>query len=111
MQILRIREAFIVGMVTKENKEENLPTTSCSSILVAGRNSKKKHQLPKYESTARTNRKRCTACYRKVQENEGAGNARKKVKGVMTYCKNCEGMPKTCLECFNEKHYSLPATT
>ena len=77
MQMLRFREALIVGMVTKQNKEENLPTTSCSSISVAGRNSEQKHQLSKYECTDRTNRKRCTACYRKVQENEGAGNARK----------------------------------
>ena len=44
------------------------------------------------------------ACYRKAQENEGAENARKKAKRLMTYCKNCEGMPIMCLECFNEKH-------
>ena len=102
--MLRFREALIAGMVTKQNKEENLPTTSCLSISVAGRNSKKKHLLSKYESTAQTNRKRCTAYYRKVQENEGAGNTRKKAKRVMTYSKNCEGMPKMCLECFNKKH-------
>ena len=42
MQMLRFREALIAGMVTKQNKEENLPPTSCSSISVAGRNSKKK---------------------------------------------------------------------
>ena len=42
MQMLRFWEALIAGMVTKQNKEENLPTTSCSSTSVAGRNSKKK---------------------------------------------------------------------
>ena len=39
--MLRFREALIAGMVTKQNKEKNLPRTSCSSISVAGRNSKK----------------------------------------------------------------------
>ena len=86
--MLRFREALIAGMVTKRNEEENLPTTSGSSVSVAGRNSKQRHQLSRYEGTDRTNRKRCTACYRKVQENEGAENARKKVKLVMTYRKN-----------------------
>ena len=43
MQMLRFREALIAGMVTKQNKEENLPTTSCSSVSVARRNSKQKH--------------------------------------------------------------------
>ena len=104
MQMLRFWEALIAGMVTKQNEEENLPITSASSVSVAGRNSNQKHQLSRYEGTAPANRKQCTACYRKVQENEGAGNARKKAKREMTYCKNCEEMPITCFECFNEKH-------
>ena len=29
---------------------------------------------------------------------------KKKAKREMTYCKDCEGMPTTCLDCFNEKH-------
>ena len=102
--MLRFREALITGMVTKQNEEENLLTTSGSFVSVSGRNSKQKDQLSRYEGTARTNRKRCTACYRKVQENKGAENAQKKAKRVMTYCKNCEGMPTMCLESFNEKH-------
>ena len=62
MQKLRFWRALIAGMATKQNEEENLPTTSGSSVSVAGRNSKQKHRLSRYERTAGTNRKRCTAC-------------------------------------------------
>lgn len=60
-----------------------------------------KHTFCKTEGSARKGRKYCRGCYDKKVRGEIQKN---KVKKVTTYCKNCPGEPRFCLECFNQKH-------
>jgi hypothetical protein len=60
------------------------------------------HHMGKYKGTERQNRKRCTACYKKIQREKGCKEARAKAKRVCTFCEDCVGQPPMCLPCFNK---------
>lgn len=62
----------------------------------------KKHVFDKLPGSARVGRKYCRGCYKKKLKNEIPKN---KVKKVSSFCKNCPGQPRYCLECFNISHY------
>ena len=65
------------------------------------------HRLEKFterDSTNRLKRKRCSLCYIEMKKGSSRENASKKAKKVSTYCKDCEGQPAYCLECFTKHH-------
>lgn len=59
------------------------------------------HVFAKLDCKARENRKYCKGCYKKKQDGLIDKN---KIKKVITYCEQCEGNPRYCLECFNTFH-------
>lgn len=61
----------------------------------------KTHQFAKMDCKARENRRYCKGCYKKKIDGIIEKN---KVKKVTTYCIQCEGNPRYCLECFNQHH-------
>ncbi|KAI4455710.1 transposase is4 [Holotrichia oblita] len=65
--------------------------------------SMRSHVLDKLDCKARENRKYCRGCYKKKMDGVIDKN---KVKKVITYCVQCEGNPRYCLECFNYLHKS-----
>ena len=66
------------------------------------------HHLEKFterDSTNRLKRKRCSSCYSEMKKSVSRENASKKAKKVSTYCRDCEGQPAYCLDCFTKHHH------
>ncbi|XP_063913566.1 piggyBac transposable element-derived protein 4-like [Zophobas morio] len=61
----------------------------------------KTHQFTRLDCKARENRRSCKGCYQKKVDGIIEKN---KVKKVTTYCQQCDGNPRYCLECFNLYH-------
>jgi hypothetical protein len=59
------------------------------------------HVFAKMDGYARQGRKYCRGCYDKKIRGEIEKN---KVKKVITYCKDCTGEPRYCLQCFTVAH-------
>ena len=52
----------------------------------------------------RRKRKRCCKCYEELKKSTNREEASKKAKRVSTFCKDCDGQPAYCLECFAKHH-------
>lgn len=66
--------------------------------------SKSSHRIGKHDGPARQHRKRCTGCYKTIQQERGSIVARKKASKVLTFCEDCEGQPSLCIPCFKKFH-------
>ncbi|KAJ8913908.1 hypothetical protein NQ315_005705 [Exocentrus adspersus] len=62
------------------------------------------HRIGKYDGSARKNRKRCSDCYKRLQQQLGSKEARAKTIKVTTFCEDCEGQPTQCVPCFKKLH-------
>ncbi|XP_045467968.1 piggyBac transposable element-derived protein 4-like [Harmonia axyridis] len=112
MDMLRFRENVIHGLLNQGD------ATTSADIQGGGdgpmnenlehsrkrKRSKSQHKIGKYEGSARKNRRRCSACYKRIQQEMGSKEARVKAKKVLTYCVDCDEKPTLCISCFNELH-------
>ena len=71
---------------------------------VARSTSRIHHLVQRIDGEGKKMRRKCSACYAKMQRESGREVARKQAKMVYTYCSYCPGSPQMCLECFNLKH-------
>lgn len=56
------------------------------------------------EKLKNRSRKKCLNCYRLLRRDMNSREASKRVKKVLSYCKDCDGQPAYCLSCFNSVH-------
>ncbi|KAJ8943230.1 hypothetical protein NQ314_009803 [Rhamnusium bicolor] len=68
---------------------------------------KRRHELTLVEGAKHTVRKYCKQCYTNISEQGERKNAKNKTKKVNTMCKDCEGQPFFCLDCFNKIHKAV----
>ncbi|XP_045471831.1 piggyBac transposable element-derived protein 4-like [Harmonia axyridis] len=101
MDMLRFRENVIHGLLNQGD------ATTSADIQGGGdgpmnenlehsrkrKRSKSQHKIGKYEGSARKNRRRCSACYKRIQQEMGSKEARVKAKKVLTYCVDCDEKP------------------
>jgi hypothetical protein len=63
------------------------------------------HKLEEKEGTARDVRRRCAGSYEKNREQQSREACHTTTKKIKTFCSDCNKF--FCLDCFNEKHYSM----
>lgn len=75
------------------------------NIVSPNLNRKKAHTLLRKDGPARKAKRRYVECYKKNRANKmSSKEAGKATKQVNTYCRDCNGEPHMCLNCFNTKH-------
>lgn len=62
------------------------------------------HTFVKPDGPGRKKRKVCRGCYNKLRATLTSREADRKVKRVISFCKECPGAPGLCLDCFNKCH-------
>lgn len=65
---------------------------------------KRVHTFVKPEGPGRKKRKPCKGCYESLRTTLSSREADKKVRRVISFCKDCPNIPGFCLECFNKYH-------
>lgn len=100
--ITNFRKALVKQMITVKALPEPETENQDVSTPIPNKRTKTmtKHTFRKMEGSAREGRKYCRGCYEKKR-----GEIEKtKVKKVTTYCSDCTGEPRYCLDCFNCAH-------
>lgn len=92
--LLKFREHIVDKLLEGNISDENDPSASRNSRL-------RSHVFSKQPGSSRIGRRYCRGCYQKKLKNE---IPKTKVRKVTTFCRDCPGMPRYCLECFNAKH-------
>ena len=88
-----------IANVDEPQISSNPPRKRPSSVPV--------HKLEEYTERDKRNRRirrRCSKCYNELKKNTTREEASKKCKRVTTFCRDCEGQPSYCLECFAKDH-------
>lgn len=98
LSIRKFREQLVVDLLQIESDKEppkKRPKKSTTEV----------HSLLKrIDENGKQVRRKCSLCYSKLSKELGRLDAKKKAKGVFTYCAKCPGSPQFCLDCFNDKH-------
>jgi hypothetical protein len=63
------------------------------------------HKLQEKEGSARDVRRRCVGFYEKIRKQESIETSAMAAKRIKTFCLDCGKF--FCLDCFNEKHFSI----
>lgn len=68
---------------------------------------KLRHEMQTKEGTARQARRQCRRCYEENVKKFGREFAKNRTVKVVTFCRDCDGMPHFCLPCFNDIHRNM----
>jgi hypothetical protein len=104
MIILQFRESLVRSLLlgTPFEKLKSGPRQQSAS------SSKRKladHKLEEKEGSARDAQRRCAGCYEKIRQQQSREASATAAKRIKTFCADCDKY--FCLDCFNEKHYSI----
>ncbi|PSN49769.1 hypothetical protein C0J52_01359 [Blattella germanica] len=96
-----------VNNLAEDNTNQNLlwaarnPAPSNPIPAIEGQQQRQQHRLTAV-GPARTTRRRCSGCYKRLRSSETRESAAKKVKRVTTKCFACNTF--LCLDCFSDGH-------
>nr|XP_023027844.1 uncharacterized protein LOC111515874 [Leptinotarsa decemlineata] len=104
--MLTCREEIIQGLLQVEGVENNLERATDKNVKQEKQRKRgeSSQRIGKNEGTARTSRKRCAECYRRIEQEKGSKEARSKTPKVLAFCEDCEKKPTMCLNCFRNVH-------
>lgn len=101
LNMLAFREKIVEGLLNDTEQIDGADNRNPEKKRKRGKSS---HRIGKYEGKARTNRKRCAECYKRIQNEKGSKEARAKASKVLTFCEDCDGTPTMCIPCFKNVH-------
>lgn len=107
LNMLAFREKIIEGLLNDVAEIDRGGDNAENENLEQRRKRKRgksSHRIGKYEGSARTSRKRCAECYKRIQKEKGSKEARVKASKVLTFCEDCDGTPTMCIPCFKNVH-------
>ncbi|XP_054004288.1 piggyBac transposable element-derived protein 4-like [Hylaeus anthracinus] len=90
----------IVMCLTARTDQDVLPSPSTNATV-------KRHEMETKEGKAWRARRQCRRCYEENVKKFGRQFAKNRSVKVVTFCKDCDGMPHYCLPCFNIIHRNM----
>ena len=106
-QIAKFRHDLIYSLAEMKHLQDKNVTQATRSSHSSAVSTLPHHHLEKYserDCKNRLKRKRCSGCYSETKKNGKREEAGKKAKKESTYCKDCQGQPAFCMDCFAKHH-------
>ena len=106
-QIAKLRHDLIYSLAEMKHLQDKNVTQATRSSRSSTVSTLPHHHLQKYserDCKNRLKRKRRSGCCSEIKKNGTREEAGKKAKKVSTYCKDCQGQPAFCMDCFAKHH-------